>query len=96
MNQCVNYANLEYFRSVRFGLLLFEILPYVETKSSPYVCDVASVTKPLIGFSLNSVLYLYNMLSGKREFRENWFTDSHTWRKSVNKILSVISVLEIR
>jgi len=66
------------------------------TKSYPYVCDVASVTKPLIGLSLNLVLYLYNILSGKREFRENWFTDIHTWHKSVNKILSIISVREIR
>ena len=68
----------------------------METKSYPYVCDVASVTKPHIGFSLNSGLYLYNILSGKREFNENWFTDSHTSRMSVNKILSVISLREIR
>ena len=68
----------------------------MEINSCPYVCDVALVIKQLIGFPLNSVLLLYKMLSGKREFRENWFTYSHTSRKSVNKILSVISVREIR
>jgi hypothetical protein len=67
-----------------------------DQKSCPYVCDVTSVIKPLIGFSLNSVLIFVKHLSGKREFLEKWFTDSHTSLKSVNKILSVISVREIR
>jgi hypothetical protein len=66
-----------------------------EKKSCLYVYDVASVIKPPIGFSLNSALFLYKV-SGKREFNENWFTDSHASRKSVNKILTVNSVREIK
>jgi len=40
--------------------------------------DLIPLTKPFIGFSLNSVYVCLQKVVHEHEFRENWLSDGHT------------------
>jgi hypothetical protein len=56
-------------------------------------CDIVSAAKPCQIFTKFSLVVLYKKLSSRGEFRENWFSDSHTLLKGIHEFLSLCSII---
>jgi hypothetical protein len=54
------------------------------------LCDLISVTRSFVRFLWNSVWSFYKKLSRKRDFSENWSSESRFSLISVSEIMSIL------